>query len=201
MRCLLFSALALLGVATLAQANGLPRPPVRPVGGREVKFVVEVDPDATKARLVVPQAFMVPGGLPGANPGGFPGANPGAVPGRFGLSTLPTVVIGLSLFLALGSGGVWLARRGKGKIVAGLFVFALLAGVTSSVFADIAPRPKPKPPIPPVPPAKVFTAVKLPADIKLSDKVTIEFVGVGDTVKLIVPKNAVKVEAPKAPEE
>lgn len=173
MRSLTLSVLALLGLAIVVQANPIPiRPVPRPAGGREVKFVVEIDPDATTPRLVVPKGLMAPAPAPGKG---------------LGLSALPTIVIGLSLALALGSGGVWLARRGKGKIVAGLFVFALIAG-SSSLYADLAIGPRPKP----------LTPVKLPANVTLPDKVMIEFAGAGDTIKLIVPKKAVKAAPAKA---
>jgi len=170
------AALVLLaGSAVPALANGAPRPrPEIQFGERETKVVVEVDEKAKQPRLVIPAQLLAPVKGPGQ-----PGAG----------AALPTIVVGLALTLSFVTGGFWLLRKGPGRSLVMLFVLSLaLVGVTT-VQADLARPPETKP-------------VKLPADVMLTqDKITLEVTPFGNTVKLIVPKDAAKTAAKAEPEE
>jgi hypothetical protein len=175
----------------------------------DAKLVVEVDEKARQPRLIVPMTLLLkgsgpPGGvIPGVPPPvepiapppppGAPARKEGADAGALGL---PTVVAGLALTAAFVSGGLWLIRRGSGRRYLGVLVLGILAASATALWADIPPfrgRPKPPPPAP----AKA-TPIPLPAGIELSEKITLEFSVAGDTLRLIVPKEAV-LRKPGAP--
>jgi hypothetical protein len=144
-----------------------------------------------------PPGFTPPGGgVPPGNipPGGQPNPQrPGKLPGGVGQLHLPTIVAGLALTVALASGGFWLVRRGSGSTLAGLLVMATLALGATALWADIGPGPRPRPPVRPQFKETKGTPVTLPADVQItSNKITVEVSPVGDTVRLIVPKDAVK---------
>jgi hypothetical protein len=167
--------LLLAGNALTARANGA-RPPATDIqfGAKETKITVEVDEKATQPRLVVPASLISKGGR-----GGQPGAG----------AQLPAVMAGLALTAAFVTGGFWLLRKGPGRTLALLFAVSLIIAANSAVQADIARPPK-------------TTPVKLPADVNVkSDKITLEIVPFGDSVKLIVPKDAVKPTEKKEEKE
>jgi hypothetical protein len=169
--------LVLAGTALTARANGA-RPPVPndiQYGAREAKIVVEVDEKATQPRLVVPASMIAPAKGKGA---GQPGAG----------AQLPTIMAGLALTAAFLTGGFWLLRKGPDRTLALLLAVSLVVAATSAVQADLPRQPR-------------TTPVKLPADVNIkSEKLVLEVVPFGDSIKLIVPKDAVK-QAEKKPEE
>jgi hypothetical protein len=191
------------------RSNGpfVPRPPAVRFPPKEVKLAVQVDDKAKTARLQVPLNLMLgrPGGFP---PGAFP---PGGIPQRgsivparrgadAGRFAAPTMVGGVALALAFGSGGLWLVRRRGGRYLAMFLALSLFTAGTAAVWADLqqggrGPIGPPQPATPPLP------ALKLPAGVELSDKLLIEMVPTGDRVTLIVPKSMVlkkeKAEATK----
>jgi hypothetical protein len=164
-----------LGLAAFVRANAPAPPPPPPnvqFGARDAKIVVETDDKAKQPRLVVPATLL--GGPP----------KPGAAPGQ---AQLPTIMAGVALTLAFVTGGFWLLRKGPGRSLVLLFALSLVVAGASAVQADLARPPQ-------------TTPVKLPADVKLSgNQITLEVVPRGDSIKLIVPKDAVKPAA--KPEE
>lgn len=101
------------------------------------------------------------------------------------MSSLPfsTIVVGLSLTLALSFGGLWLVRKKNGNgggLITPLLVLVAIMGVSmmsGAVWANRAPPfVQPQPPNPP--PA-------FPAMLKL-DGIKVELVPQGDTVRLIL---------------
>src|SRR5579884_547277 len=165
------------GLIPAVRANPVAPPPPPPnvqFGAREAKVVVEVDERAKQPRLVVPAALLGPQPRPGAGAG-------------FG--QLPTVVAGVALTLAFVTGGFWLLRKGPGRALVLLFAVSLLLAGTAFVQADVPRDPPPK-------------AVKLPADVRISqDKLTLEVVPFGDTVRLIVPKDGARGAAEEKKDE
>ncbi len=141
---------------------------------------------------------VFPGGTapPGAPPGGQPTPPPSKLPGGVGRLSLPTVVIGLALTMAFASGGVWLVRRGNRQILAGLLVVGTFAVGATALLADIGVGPRPRPQPQPFPQAAKGTPVPMPATVRLADRIQLQLTGPGDTIRLIVPKDAVaeKVE-------
>jgi hypothetical protein len=184
-----WSALSLLGLGvalSAASANGLRPPPAFPhfnqgfalrTGANDVKLVVVVDPMVKQPRLEVPRSLLITGTPPR---------------GPFGDAGGPSnVMAGLALALAFTSGGLWLSKRGRSVAIT-LAAVSLLT-FAGAVGADI---PRPKPPKAPPP-------VSLPANVKLSGKLTMQIVPAGDAVRLVVSPsmldNSPKVKiAPKS---
>jgi len=161
-RCTILAAVALLlGSVASANADKVPPPPPKTikVGTRDVKLEVVIDDKAKTARLQIPQGLLTEDKR--RSDAGWP---------------LPTIMAGLALTLAFVSGGLWLVRRGPARKVAAVVLFlSLLAFGTAAVYADLIVRPRPDP--------KPLT---LPAGLTLSDKMVLEVVEKGDTVKLVV---------------
>jgi hypothetical protein len=178
---------------------------------KEVRLLVPIQVMAAAMGAGPPGGGFGPGVGPGGPPpGGLP---PGAVPrgpavpaepkgggGDPAASALrlPTIMAGLALTAAFASGGLWLVRRGAGRALLGVLVVALFVGGAAILWANArAPFPPPVPPGPGAPlPALADlpkgTPIKLPANVELNDKVTIQLLPVGDTIRLIVPKSAIK---------
>jgi hypothetical protein len=185
---LLAGVVLLCGVAQV-NANG-GRPPLIPVGpgvmlgSRNVEITVEVDEKAKDTRLVIPSNVLV---------------MPQPLPGKLGADAggLPPIVTGVALTCAFVSGGMWLVRRGRGRLLGGLLIAGLLVAGTSMVSANFGPI-KPKPPV-----VKENTVpVQLPANVQITGKLVLEIVPNGDKIRLIVPKTAVpKGEKIEKPEE
>jgi hypothetical protein len=161
----ILSAALLLLAGSQVWANGAP-PPFQPnqiaFGSRNARLVVEVNAAAREPHLVIPAALV---GQPGARPRGF------------GAGLTPTLVVALALTAAFVSGGFWLLRKGSGRTVVSLALFVSLAVLAGTASADIA-----RPPRPPAMPG-----LPLPADIKLTEKIVVEVVPLGDSIRLIVP--------------
>lgn len=154
-----------------ARADLAVPPPPPPVATHKVKLVVLTGDNLKEAHLRIPQNL-----LPAAKT---------EKSSETSLLGLPTVIAGLALTLAFVSGGLWLARRGRGPgratpaVVLALSLFALGASV---VWADI-PRPPRHAPEPPIP---------LPAGIQLSENMVLDILPEkGDTITLVVNKNMV----------
>jgi hypothetical protein len=152
-----------------------------------------VDDTVQEPRLEIPKDLL-PGGLR-EQPAPRRGADAG--PWR-----LPTVVTGLALALALGSGGIWLARRGSGRSLAAVLMLSLFLVGVSALWADVPVGPWPwsrgrggAPPLRAPPVQRV-----LPAGIKLTDKVAVRVVDTGTTVKLVVNSSMVVQTANDRPE-
>jgi hypothetical protein len=220
------SLVSLLGVALLAHGNeAAPPPPPPPPGPRvgpggpprpglefhpvNVKLTVEVDEKAKQPRLVVPYVLLMKGAGPPAGalpprlPVGAPVAPPPALPRKEGADAgalgLPTIVAGLALTAAAVSGGLWLVRRGSRRTLLGVLAVGVLAASATALWADIGPGGGRGPRRPPPPPPEKTTPIPLPAGVELPEKITLEFSLEGDTLRLIVPKDAVlkKAEAPE----
>jgi hypothetical protein len=162
-----------------ASANPPPPPPPPPppggalmMGAREAKLVVKKDDNAKDARLVIPASLLT--------------ANP--KPRGFG-AVLPTIMVGLALTAAFVSGGFWLVRRNR-KVATVALVVSLVVFATAAVQADIAPGPRPGPPVP----------IAMPANVRHEGKLTLSIVPNGDTIELIVPSKMIIAEPkPNAP--
>ncbi len=168
-------------------------PPVRPIippggGGAlppvKVKLVVKVDEKAKHAILEVPINLAM-GQLRDGNLGLAPEADPEGGR-RFGLAT---VVAGLSLTMAFASGGLWLARRGKKRILAALIVGFIFTAGTAAVWSNAAP---PRPVGRPRPPGKEgLSTLKLPAGLEIGETLILKPVAPANYLTLIVPKSMV----------
>jgi hypothetical protein len=175
MRRWIFAAvpvLVLFGALPAVRADRVPDEPPAPAA-QKIKLVVELDANAKQPRLVIPRSL--------ANPPKKAGA---------GLN-VPTIVAGVALTLAMVSAGFWFIRRGPGRSVAMIVVFvSLFALGVSAVYADVGPGPRPRPPLPPA-----AAAIKLPADVQLTEDVLVEFTDKGDAIRLIVNKaNVLKTD-------
>jgi hypothetical protein len=145
---------------------------------------------------VIPPGVVPPGVLPpGVNP---PKPNPAATdPKPSGKRAdaselrLPTIIAGLALTATFVSGGLWMARRGAGRGLVGILIVCMFVAGAAMLWADIGPPFRPRPPVV-VPEVPKGTPVKLPATVELNDKITLEILPVGDTIRLLVPKSVVK---------
>jgi len=151
------SLACLLALAGDVRANGVP-PPFR--RGIEAKLVVQVDRNAKQPTLIIPSRF-VGGGVPGK---------------RSDAGNLNTAVAGLALAGAFVSGGLWLTRRRR-HFVAAVAVLAFLGIGGGVLWADLLPPPG----------AGKVETVRLPANVRLTEKVTVRVVPAGDTITLILP--------------
>jgi hypothetical protein len=168
-------------------------PPVRPIippggGGAlpnpvKVKLVVKVDEKAKHAILEVPINLAM-GQLRDGNLGLAPEADPEGGR-RFGLAT---VVAGLSLTMAFASGGLWLARRGKKRILATLLVASICTVGMTAVWGNLGPRPvgRPRPPD-----KESLSTLKLPAGLEIGESMILKPVAPANYLTLIVPKSMV----------
>lgn len=138
-------------------------------------------------------------------PGGTRPANPPQPPpdGGDGLSSRPqgaTIMAGLALTAAFVSGGFWMVRRGNGRAFLALLIVSGFALGAVAVWADLAPPfPGPRPGPHPVPAPEIKTTpVALPATVEFAGKkVLLEPSFTGDTVRLILPKDAIIKQADK----
>lgn len=128
-------------------------------------LVIQVDPTAQQARLMIPKEMLAK-----------LRADAGAEP-KSGFAGLHTVVAGLSLAMALAFSGLWLARHrgqfgGKALVLIVGAGTSLLVGGAAMVWADVAPRPRPPQPVPAV----------------ANGNVIIDVVDKGTEVKLIITR-------------
>jgi hypothetical protein len=166
------AGLLLLGLALAAPGNPIPVP--RPRAGptfrttpTEHKLVVEINESVKQPRLLIPKNLLLTDSAPEAPRKGA----------ALGTSTL---MAGVALTLAFVTGGLWIARRGKGRGIATVAIgLVALAATAGALCANLAPSK---------PPARPAT-VHLPAEIKLSDRVTVLIVEKGDSIKLVVNKS------------
>ncbi len=186
MRCALaLGAAALLLLPCSALADGIgpirptrPGPGFQPGGGQGPRLVIEVDPKARVARLIVPRKFL---------------GNAPVRPRRFG--QLPTIMIGVALALSLAFSGLWLVRRRGVPGVKPLLLAAAVLGLGGgALWADLAPRrpfpPQGQPQIPGLQGAQVIAAFQ---------PVQVETPAQGNVIKLIVPAGQPGVGAPARP--
>jgi hypothetical protein len=164
-------AALLLPRPLLADGIGPIRPirPIQPGVGQGPRIVIEVDPKARVARLIVPRQFL--------------NNAPVKPPRRFG--QLPTIMIGVALAMSLAFSGLWLVRkRGVPGVKPLLLVVALLGIGGGALWADIAPRPpfRPQPGQPPVLPGLQGNQV-----IAAFQPVQVETPAQGNVIKLIIP--------------
>jgi len=173
-------AVVLLASATVVRADipgpgPRPKPPVpapQPVADKSVPLVIEVvDGKPAPAKLVIPKKLA--GTMKAAID-----ANSDSAVAENAPSRLPTVLAGVFLMLSLAFTGLWVVRsRGifGGKLAAGVLVgLGLLVAGTAIAWANKAP--------PPLPPEKAANN---------HDRVIIEIVDQGETVKLILHKSQV----------
>src|SRR5207244_263191 len=101
---------AVLGVVVLSAAVAdipRPRPTPKPEPNPQANFVIEVDANATEAKLVVPRKIAIQkGGLDLPNDGTLM-MNDEAEPAR---PNHHTMIAGLSLAAAISCAGLWLVR-------------------------------------------------------------------------------------------
>jgi len=162
--------LFLLGTLTAVRGNaGPPRDPAP--AAQKAKLVVEVDDKANEPRLVIPRSLL----------------NPAK---KVSSLNVPTVVAGVALTLAMVSAGFWFIRRGPGRsVAAAVVVVSLFVLGVSAVYADLGPGPRLRPP------ERAPAAIKLPADVQLTEDVLVEFTDKGDAIRLIVNKaNVLKTD-------
>lgn len=167
--------LALAVVPNLALANRAPPPP-RPPEKVQPTLVIEVDDSVKQARLIVPRAMLQ--GQP-------------EPPKRGAWLPVPTVVVALCLSAGLLTGGLWVARRGRGGLnrttLTAILALTLLAAGAAAVYADLPGRTRP--PRPPEPPP-VAVPSGIPVVVEVSD---------GDQVKLVISSQMQKQMADAKP--
>ena len=169
----LLAAVLVLGFAVVeARANPIappPKPPAPPVGVgvRGAELIVEIDEAAKGPRLQIPVKLLNAQQRKDA-----------------GAGRLPTMIAGLALTCAFVSGGFWLVRRGRARMLGGLLVGLSMLAVTGSAVMTASEAPPPR-----------TTPVKLPADLEFQGKIVLEIVPTGDKIKLVVPKAMVKKTA------
>jgi hypothetical protein len=167
-------------------------PGVVPPGGGFTGIVPPgVFPPGVVPPGVVPPGTVPPGVTP---PKGTPTqGNPKGTAPRADASELrlPTIMAGLALTAAFVSGGLWMVRRGAGRTLIGLLVVSTFVAGAALLWADArVPFPNPRPfTLPDVPKG---TPIKLPASVELNDKISLEILPAGDTIRLLVPKSVVK---------
>ena len=183
---LALGAAALLLSPCPAPANGIPFRPTQPVPGQPgvgqgPRIVIEVDPRARVARLIVPRQFL----------------NGAAVrPRRFG--QLPTIMIGVALAMSLAFSGLWLVRKRSVPGMKALLLIGVVLGLGGGVlWADIGPR-RPFPPQgqPQLPPGLQGAQV-----IAAFQPVKVETPAQGNVIKLIVPLQGAGLGAPARPRQ
>jgi hypothetical protein len=170
------AVLLLLGLASTVAGNGIPVPRPRPApvlkaGVNDVKLVIEIDNSVKTPRLVIPTALLLD----------FAG---GAAPKKSAGLDVPTIVAGMALALSFTCGGLWLVRRGQARRAALVVGLASLVAFAGSVSADLLPKGPPKP-----------VPVRLPASVRLPERLEMELVPRGDSMKLIV--NSAMLPGPK----
>jgi hypothetical protein len=174
------AVVAMIGLsAVLADIAPRPRPKPQPepAANAQANFVIEVDPNATEAKLQVPNNIVVRNaGLDVPADGTLTGGDePKSTP--YG-----TMIAGASLAMAITCAGLWLVRRGKtnGKALGWMIAGSVIVGGAAMAWANVAPPARP--------PQK--------AEVVNQFKVKVERVADGDTVKLIVPPAIAKGFAP-----
>jgi hypothetical protein len=198
-RVLLIAAFVLPWTWTIASADIAPKPRPTPppnpnpapVQSKEVNMVVEVDPNAKEARLIVPRSLVVRRAGLDADDGT-----------RLADAESPTshhiMIAGIALSLAACGGGFWLVRKNRLNST-GLVLFLVIgAGLVIGAMALANARAPSPPPPPPQPPGNL---------LKLFDgKIKVETPAEGDSIRLIVNeemlakivKENLKREAPPA---
>lgn len=191
------SAAALLLSPCSALANGIPLLPTpHQAGGNLGKqpglqpgigqvqgpgMVIEVDPKARVARLIIPRQFL---------------GNAPVRPRRFG--QLPTMMIGVALAMSLAFGGLWLVRkRGVPGIKPLLLAVGVLGLSGGLLWADIAPRR----PFPPQGQQGQFPGIQGQGRqiIAAFQPIKVETPAQGNVIKLIIPLQQGGVGAPVRP--
>jgi hypothetical protein len=176
-----FLAILLLSLATLpAWADIPPNPRGRPVdppppAAKDAKMIVELDPNAKEARLIVPRSVSLRRGALDTN-------DDTRVTEAEPAGHNHIVIAGLALALSLACGGLWLVRKNRLNSTGLALLLVVVAGVAGSaiVLANAPPPTSPRP-LPPQP-APVANLVKL-----FDGKIKIETPAEGDTIKLVVP--------------
>jgi len=203
MRYPLLTVFAVFGlglVPHVAFADLAPPPPA----AKEVKFVVEVDEKAKGSKLIVPQTLVNPrfrpapgGGVPKEGNGGLAvleyevEGDAAVEPAR---NRNHLMIAGVAFTLALGLGGIWIVRRTGRSGARGLALLVAAGGVlavSTVVWANAGPPPKPK---------EKKEVMLLP--VAFDGKLTLEMVRGGDTIKLVLDKEAYDAikTGPKKPE-
>lgn len=183
-------AMALVAQADLRLPDGPRRPPPKPANPEVVaSFVIEIDPNATTPKLLVPRKIVKRNaGLDIPNDEWLTEAD--LEPRQ---PWTRTAFAGVSLALFASCTGLWLARRSRSGTGAALLLLGvMLAGGSAVVYAN-APPPPPKP-----------TALEQ----LYSGRINVVYVPEGDSVKLIVPselarnfaKPGIAPNAPAKPE-
>jgi hypothetical protein len=173
------AALLLSPCSTLANGIG----PIRPIQpqpgvGQGPRLVIEVDPKAKVARLIVPRQFL---------------NKAPAQPRRFG--QLPTIMVGVALAMSLAFSGLWLVRkRGVPGVKPLLLIVALLGIGGGALWADIAPR---RPPV--QQPGQPFPGLPQGQIIAAFQPIQVETPARGNVIKLIIPAQQGGVGAPAVP--
>lgn len=174
--CITSLGFAWLSLAMLTDvlANTPARRPLPAPAPQAAPLVILVDPTAQQATLQIPRKLLGIQKTDASN--GEKDDN-----GLAGLAPTHTIAAGLCLALALTTGGLWLARRGRGLFLAMLLLTSVGA---ATVWADISPRPRPRPPVPiPVP-------IPVPAiPLQVKDQVAIQIVDQGEAVTLTLTQN------------
>jgi hypothetical protein len=203
--CVPVLAFLLVGPRSEILANGAPVfPQQQRLPTQAARLIVVTDENARHATLKIPLAMVMQ--MQQQRPG---------VRG-FGALGTPVIVAGLALSLAFVAGGFWLVRNRSGRRLAALLVGgSLFAFGAAALWADLGPRPNPRPgqpgfpvqpgnpfqpgfpnqPVQPVQPINLKNRIALPAGVHLTGDLSVEFLpfqgAPNNNIILVVPKNAV----------
>ena len=178
-RILLVTALLLVLSSTYAFADIPPKPrPIpppnpnpAPVVSKEANMVVELDPNAKEARLIVPRSLVI-------RRAGLDADDGTRLADADGPTSRHIIIAGIALSLAACGGGFWLVRKNRLSST-GLVLFLVVgAGLMIGAIAWANARaPSPPPPAP----QPVANLIKI-----LDGKIKVETPAEGDTIRLIV---------------
>ncbi|HLW68845.1 MAG TPA: hypothetical protein VKS79_26270 [Gemmataceae bacterium] len=198
MRAFYMAALLLPLSWTVAYADIAPKPrptpaPIpnpAPVQSKDANLIVQVDPNAKEARLIVPRSLL-------NRRAGLDVDDGTRLTEADGRSNRHVIIAGVALALAMSCGGLWLVRRNRLNNSGLMVCLAVSAGlIVGTVALANARAPSPAPP--PPQPAPVANLAKL-----FDGKIRVETPADGDSIRLVVNQemlDKIVKGAPTAPQ-
>ena len=168
----LSSTNAFADIAPKPRPTPNPNPaPVAPVQSKETNMIVELDPNAKEARLIVPRSLVT-------RRAGLDADDGTRLAGADGLNSRHIVIAGVALSLAACGGGFWLVRKNRINNTGLVLFLAIGAGLVIGAMALANARAPSPPPPAPQPAANLM---------KIFDgKIKVETPAEDDTIRLIV---------------
>jgi hypothetical protein len=179
-RILLLAALLLLsGTNAFADIPPKPRPipppnpNPAPVQSKEANLIVEVDPNAKEARLIIPRSIVI-------RKAGLDADDGTRLAEADGPNSRHIIIAGIALSFAACGSGIWLVRKNRLSSM-GLVLFLVVgAGLVVGAMAWANAR-APSPPPPPPAPQPAANLLKI-----FDGKIKVETPAEGDTIRFIV---------------